>query len=276
MNNSLLKKTFPLIILALMLIISAGIRAEASADYEKVFREKFAGTKGCMVIYSLNDDTCLMYNPVQCKTRYSPCSTFKIFNSLTALETGVHKDENSILKYDGSPQMFDSWKKDHTMATAIRDSVVWYYQKTAEMIGEKRMQEYLDKADYGNRDISAGITKFWLGSSLLISAAEQVDFLTKLCRDQLPFGKHATDTVKKIMILSSDKDFQLAGKTGSSYKNGKWVLGWFVGFVKKDNKTWVFAANITGDDNCDGKRAKAISIGVLKDLGILPEGFVLK
>jgi beta-lactamase class D len=253
------------------------IPVQASSDgYDGVFKEKFGDNKGCMIIYNITDDVYLMYNPLQCSKRFPPCSTFKIFNSLVALETGVHKDENSLLKYDGSPQFLEEWKKDHTLASAMKDSVVWYYQKTAAMIGEKRMQEYLDKTGYGNRDMSGGLTTFWLGSTLLISAEEQTAFLVKLVRNELPFGKHATDTVKKIMTLSSGKDFQFAGKTGSSYKNKKWVLGWFVGFVKKDNKVWVFAANITGEENCDGKKAKTIVISVLKKLGILPEDLSVK
>jgi beta-lactamase class D len=33
---------------------------------------------------------------------------------------------------------------------------VWYYQQLAERIGAERMQLYLERINYGNRDISAG------------------------------------------------------------------------------------------------------------------------
>ena len=60
--------------------------------------------------------------------------------------------------------------------------------RSSPRIGPERMQEYIDKIGYGNKDISGGLTTFWLGSSPQISALEQVDLLNKLysgnCRSQ--------------------------------------------------------------------------------------------
>ena len=47
-------------------------------------------------------------------------------------------------------------------------------------IGEERMQRGLDRIGYGNRDISGGLTRFWLQSSLKISPREQVGLLRAL------------------------------------------------------------------------------------------------
>ncbi len=42
----------------------------------------FVETTGAFVLYDLNNDTYIRYNEQRCTTRYSPCSTFKIPNSL--------------------------------------------------------------------------------------------------------------------------------------------------------------------------------------------------
>ena len=87
-------------------------------------------------------------NEPQSKT-VVPCSTFKIYNSLIGLETGVldQEDVYTLFKWDAilSP----------TGTTIIpgighRESVVWYFQELAARIGPERMQEYIDKIGYGN------------------------------------------------------------------------------------------------------------------------------
>ena len=50
----------------------------------------------------------------------------------------------------------------------------------ARRVGSQRMQKFLADIPYGNADISTGIDKFWLGTSLKISADEQVEFLRRL------------------------------------------------------------------------------------------------
>ena len=57
------------------------------------------------------------------------------------------------------------------------------YQQFAREIGEVR--EKSDSIQYGNP--SGGVDRFWLDGALRISAMEQVDFLRKLYRNELPF-----------------------------------------------------------------------------------------
>ncbi len=40
-----------------------------------------------------------------------------------------------------------TWKRDHTLATAMRHSVVWYFQRVATMLGNDRERVYLAKFD---------------------------------------------------------------------------------------------------------------------------------
>lgn len=137
------------------------------------------------------------FNKARCAERFSPASTFKIPNSLIGLESGVIADEDFTIKWDGIKRWNDEWNKDHTLATAIKYSVVPYYRELARRVGRKSMEKYLASLNYGNMVIGEKVDMFWLDSSLKISADEQVEFLKHLYDYKLPFSKRNIDLVKK-------------------------------------------------------------------------------
>ena len=253
-----------------------GISQEISAETieRDDFGHYFKGIeKGTFVLYDETNDQHLIYNLTQSEAKLSPCSTFKIYNSLAGLEYRVlnSKDQKTLKKWDGSPQPYDNWKKDHTLSSAIQNSVVWYFQELAMQIGETRMQVFLNKINYGNKDISGGLTTFWLQSSLKISAQEQVDLIHKLYAGELPIKAKNIEILKKNITLYNQDGVHMMGKTGSGDQEGKWVLGWFVGVVEKDGNRYFFATNIEGRDGAYGGKAKSITFSILKELGITKE-----
>ena len=261
-------------IFILLLIISVyGCKKEPGSGYETDFNKYFKGYNGCFVLYDFNNKYYIRHNKEQCNKRLSPCSTFKIPNSLIALETGVANDENFTLKWDSTKYMIGSWNQDHTLKSAIANSVVWYYKEIARRIGEQRMNDYFKKINYGNNDISGGIDKFWLMSTLKISANEQVEFILKLLKNELPFSERTVKIVKDIIILEKTDLYTFSGKTGSSGMdevNNK-SQGWFVGYILLGTNAYAFATNIEGegDNEANGKRAKEITIDILKSLKIM-------
>lgn len=108
-------------------------------------------------------------------------------NSLIGLETGAVRDEYEVKRWDGVIREFESWNRDRTLASAIRESAIWFYQDMARDIGVTNMEKFVNQIGYGNRDISGGIDEFWLDSTLEISAIEQVDFIESLVEEDLPF-----------------------------------------------------------------------------------------
>jgi beta-lactamase class D len=209
--------------------------------FQKVFAEFHV--KGTFLLYDLNNDTYSVYDKERAEKAFLPASTFKILNSLIALETKAIKDQCETIEWDRRTWRFDEWNQDQTLQTAFRNSVVWAYQELARRIGKKQMQFWVDKADYGNRNISDEIDTFWLEGELRISAQQQVEFLKKLYKNQLPFSKRNMDIVKEIMIVEQAGTYTLRGKTGWASRVSP-QIGWFVGWLETSNNVYFFALNI--------------------------------
>ncbi|MBP2637376.1 MAG: Beta-lactamase [Firmicutes bacterium] len=268
MKKRLLILTLCVMVLSFVLTSANAAEVTIRDDLAKYF-EGFTGT---FVMYDQTNDTYIIYNEPQSQKQLSPCSTFKIYNSLIGLETGVldHEDVYTLLKWNGTNYPFPYWNHDHTLASATKESVVWYFQELASRIGQERMQGYLNKINYGNHDISGGLTTFWLRSSLQISAMEQVNLLNKLYSNELPFSPETQAAVTKNITLSDTNGVKLMGKTGSGFQDGKWILGWFVGCIDNQGHRYIFATNIEAEDGAIGGKAREISKQIAKDLGILP------
>lgn len=268
-------KNILITILFLALIISGCYKkSETSSSfkqkgYETDFSKFFEGYSGAFVLYDVNNKYYIRHNEEQCNKRLSPCSTFKIPNSMIALETGVATDENFTLKWDGVKRWRDSWNQDHTLKSAIANSVVWYYQEIARRIGEEKMKFYIEKMNYGNMDISGGIDKFWLVSSLLISPNEQEEFIYKLYKNELPFSERTFKITKDIMTLEKTDAYTLRGKTGSSGNEDGTSFGWFVGYIEHSNNAYIFATNIIAPKDANGIKAKEITYEILKSLKLM-------
>ena len=163
------------------------------------------------------------------------------------------------------------------MAQAISLSAYWYYQIVAKNVGEKRMQYYLNAIDYGNKDISGGITQFWEQSSLKISPKETVDVLRKIYFYNVPFSRRNIGILKKIIRLKEQNGIILYGKTGTGLSSSGFAFnpgdesinGWFIGFVENNGKVYFFATNIGAKKNATGWVAKDITLNILKNKNIL-------
>lgn len=252
-------------VLLLLTCTGAGALGGKENTKDLHIEEAFAGTEGTMVLKSLKNDKVYVYNKERSKERLTPESTFKVANALIGLETAAVRDEYEVKRWDGVEREFESWNRDHSLASAMRESAIWFYQDLARTIGEKKMQEYVSNIQYGNQDISGGIDAFWLDSSLKISAAEQADFIEKLVEEELPFSQKNQKTVKRMMIQDEQDQFILHGKTGSRLSD--MGLGWYVGFIETEKETWVFSVNIDGT----GTEAKNIAVEVLKEKRIMKD-----
>jgi beta-lactamase class D len=105
--------------------------------------------RSCFLLYEVGVGETRRAPSTACRTRISPQSTFKIPHALAALDSGVVAGPDTTFSYDGSPQSFDAWRRDHTLASAMRFSVVRFFQRIAEKLGETRERDYLRRFAYG-------------------------------------------------------------------------------------------------------------------------------
>ena len=257
-------------ILSIVLLITSKFfsqNVEERKDLKKYFDEY--RHDGCFVLYDLKKDSYLKYNPKVCKEQFIPASTFKIFNSLVALETGVITDEYEVIKWDSVKRFYDKWNQDLNIANAFKYSAVWFYQELARRIGEEKMQYYISRNHYGNKDISGGIDLFWLNGGLRISADEQIKMLIKLYNNNLEFSKRSMEIVKRIMIYEQTDNYTIRAKTGWAMRVED-QIGWFVGYVEKGNDVYFFATNLQSKKPEEGfVSRKEITLRILKELRIL-------
>src|ERR1700722_2119359 len=219
-------------------------RSEIRDDLAKHFTD--AGTAGTFVGYKVDDYLIIASDRNHSREARLPASTFKIPNSIIALETGVVGDpDKDVFKWDGVTRIIEAWNKDHTMRSAIAVSAVPVYQEIARRIGAERMQKYVDLFEYGNRDIGGGIDQFWLTGNLRIDPVQQVDFVDRLRRGALPVSKRSQELVRDILPVAKAGDCIIRAKTGLvDAEAGKPSLGWLVGWAEKGDARTVFALNI--------------------------------
>jgi beta-lactamase class D len=252
-----------LLLLCLFHFVSASAaepRWEDHPEWSKEFTDR--SVVGTSLIYDEQADRYLVFDRYRAETPFLPASTFKIFNALVGLETGAVRDEYELFKWGGKKRWGQEWNRDNSLASGMKYSTVWFYQELARRIGAARMQMWIDKASYGNRDLGGGIDQFWLTGKLRISAAQQIDFLRRLALGSLPFSARSQETVRRITIVESAPGYIIHAKTGwgvHAAADGKADLGWYVGWVERDGRRWFFAINmdLPGDDSVERIKREA-------------------
>lgn len=260
---------------ALLLILALGLvsfiyksNPEVRDDLKPLY-DKYE-VEGSFVLYDQKKQKYIVYNESQLNTPFTPASTFKIFNSLVALETKVVDNENVVFKWDGQKRQIPAWNADTDMRNAFKNSTVWYYQEIARRVGQDRMNLWLNRLKYGNADTSGGIDAFWLTGGLRITPMEQIDLIRRLHDDKLPFSRRNMNIVKDIMVGKDTLGYVVRAKTGLGKQNNQYI-GWYVGYVTTKDNTYYFSNCIqTTIRNTDFANARLnIVYDVLDKLNVL-------
>lgn len=196
------------ILLCNIQLFSQSKEVELPEAYSKYFKD--FGVSGSIAVYDRDNDKIVYFDTARTHRRFSPASTFKIFNSLVALETGVAADTSFTLEWDGVNRgKYAPWHRANSLNSAFKYSVVWYYQELARRVGAEEMQRLISLNKYGNEDINDKIDEFWLsdsGGKLRISQVEQIAFLRKLFNDSLAFSKRSQQLVKDIPSVCKNRN----------------------------------------------------------------------
>ncbi|MBL6927872.1 MAG: class D beta-lactamase [Rhodospirillales bacterium] len=259
----MVKKT--ILVCALLFILPNVVRAD-DADIANLYAKY--GITGALIITSLDGRVEYSYNEERLAQRYLPASTFKIPNTLIALEEGTVSGESAVIKWDGKDKGWVKWNKDQTLGSAFTLSCVWCYQEFAEKIGNDTYLKHLNALNYGNQKTGNNVTTFWLEGELKISAVEQIDFLRKVYLEQLPFDEKHIRLLKKLMIVEKTPAYLLRAKTGWAIRITK-QHGWYVGYVEAKGKAWFFANNIEINSRQDSRFRKRLVMEALKVKGLI-------
>ena len=267
--------------LALLLVFALPLRAQPAWQDHPEWAATFAdaGATGTLLVYDEQADRWHVHDPVRAKRAYLPASTFKLFNALVALDAGAVRDEFEVIRWDGKSRGLEhspiaEWNRDNSLASGMRYSTVWFYQEVARRTGAPRMQQWIDRVGYGNHEIGGGIDQFWLTGRLRISAEQQIAFLRRLVDDKLPFSLRAQEAVRRICITESQPHYVLHAKTGWGTRAAQNAanddLGWYVGWIERDDRRWFFALNIDMSNAGDAAKRVVLAKRLLRQLGALP------
>lgn len=205
------------------------------------------GTTGTIALFDTRDGVLGCSDVERCQRAFIPASTFKIPNSMIALETGAVEGPDTIMKWDGKQYWVQDWNQDLKFRDAFRVSCVPCYQAVARQVGGKVEQEWVTKLDYGNHDTSGGVDTFWLRGGLRISPLQQIDFLRRFDGNGLPISERTADIVRDIMTLDVTETYVLRAKSGATRPPEDPVeLGWFVGWLELGERRVFFATLIDG------------------------------
>ena len=228
----------------------------------------FSGYEGSFVLYDLNGDTWNVYDMEQATLRTAPNSTYKIYDALFGLEEGVIAPDDSFMAWDGTNHPFEAWNRNQDLFSAMQSSVNWYFEEIDKQIGSATIQNYIRKIGYGNENISADLSSYWMQGALKISSVEQVELLTALHNNQFDFAPEHINAVKNAICLFSSEGKNFYGKTGTGRVDGQDVNGWFVGYIETADNTYFFATNIGADSAATGSNATEITMSILSDMNI--------
>lgn len=256
-------------------------RTEGAEIVEAEWSEYFNGLNGTAVLYDVANRRYMVYHDDLASIRRSPCSTFKIISSLTALENGIFEPEDSTRNWSGEIFWNEDWNRDLDFCEAFRTSCVWYYRQLIDDIGKDMMQKELNKLQYGNCDISdwegrlntnnnnRALTGFWIESSLMISPKEQVEVMERIFGEGSDYSEETRNELKQVMLVSEQEkdDISVYGKTGMGKAEGVVVDAWFTGFAERAEGKLYFCVHLGRTDgmNVSSTLAKEIAISLVSD-----------
>ncbi|MFM8810091.1 MAG: penicillin-binding transpeptidase domain-containing protein [Chthoniobacterales bacterium] len=264
-----------------LFLLAGFARASTMSLNTKAVEEAFKGKQAVIVVTDTLTGETYVSDPALGREPFGPCSTFKIWNTLIGLELGILKNsDDAFWKWDGEKRSFPDWNRDLTLREAFQASCVPAFQGLAREIGPKRMQEWLDKLGYGNKDMCDRPDSFWLPRAgqpnILITPEEQAALLNKLITGKLPVKKETVETLLNIMRIESSARSTLYGKTGSGLRAAKdgpsadndFDMGWLVGILDCGGHKYSYACLVLGA-GLGGKDAKAAVQKIFRDSGML-------
>jgi len=259
------------LLLGVLCCIALYARAEDALAEHSALAPLFAraDVEGTLVLESVETGERFVHDQARSARPFIAASTFKILNTLIAVEEGVIAGPDAPIPWDGTRHDIEAWNRDQTLRSAFQVSCVWCYRGLARRVGADAYRDWLGKVGYGALREPFEVAGFWLDGSLTLSAADQVDFLKQVVRRDLPFSPETYNTLAAVMLTDEAPGARLYAKTGWSTRSTP-SLGWYVGYLERADATWVFALNIDTRDAGDLPLRRRLVLDALRVKGLLP------
>lgn len=225
-----------------------------------------SATPATCVIIGAAGESPAVSDAVECDHPTAPASTFKIPHALLVLQLGVITP-STVVEWDGSAAGPEVWHRAHTVESAIRWSVVPFFQHTARRIGVERMRQGLATLGYAADGFDGDVSTFWLNGDLVVTPREQFAFLGRFVAGSLPIAAAHSATVRDALRMpdgqvtnaSGTHAFRLAWpgavivrlKTGNAEVKGERV-SWAVGVIESRGTDYVVVARVRGEAALEG------------------------
>lgn len=255
------------------------------SELENVFKER--GLSGTFVMFDAAADTMLVWNEERATQRFAPAATFRIANTLIGLDVGAVKSIDERVTYQpagyrnydanervrpyiyGSRAFTSPSIRQMELRKEMRIAHSPLFRQLARQIGGERMRAGMAKLTYGNMQSSRQVDGFWRDGSLQISAVEQAEFLSKLAKGTLPVAKKALEQTRELTLSEQTASYKLHSKTGLLVTGSSSRLGWWVGWVERENEVFSFALNVDMTGNTSPQALAAMGRECLSALGKL-------
>lgn len=244
-----------------------------------------APPQACFLLYELGAGEVIREPQDACRVAASPGGTFKIPHALAALEAGIVRDAAAAVAFDGKAEGPASARREHTLDSAVRYSVDWYFQRVADRLGLERERVYLQLFQYGNKEPGRDIKGFWSNGALRITPEQQQEFLVRLYQQELDVSAPSLAAVRQMLVqkdgvvvtAEGDKPFAKpwakdalvsAHAANTLDRSGRGVR-WLVGHVARGERAYVFVSCVIGAASLDPDAAITLAAKSLREAEVL-------
>jgi beta-lactamase class D len=223
-----------------------GARGEGPVDLASSFERAFSRTDSCVVLRDVAPGAgAAVSDPQTCGRRLPPCATLEIPVTVAALDRGVTPDANAPVKRN-PPQEGDP-PDGVNLRDAFRRQTGWVFEEVARRIGPEGFTRSLAAMRYGDVEATGKpldrIDRDGDAQGLTLSPIEQVDFLARLKRGELPTSAESQARTVEVVATERVGDATIAWKSGSC--DG---VAWSVGWVDRAQRSVIFAAAMTSEN----------------------------
>ncbi len=221
----------------------------------------FQEHSGTFVLYELQNDNYKIYNPSCANQSFPVHSTSKIFWSIIGLEEGLVKSESDIVEWDSTkypPKQLwpEDFKQDQTIITALNHSVNWYYIELLKLMSPEMIEKYLNNLNYQQSYDVEKVHYFELTYTIKKNAVEQVEFLRRIYLNDFNLSPKTIGIIREGMLYKQSPSCKIYTRTGLGPLSNDKGIGWLIGWIEKENKTYIFAFNIKGNDEVEARKLR--------------------